>query len=589
MAFCKTTPALPAALSPLRLAPPPLLLLLLSRTAAASAADETLVQTALGAVQGVILPAGDGRLFEGVRYAQPPAARWRHSVPVEAWAPATYDATFERPGCVQLCTEDEPPHICPSSTSEDCLFLNVWTPRLPADGSTPSWPVILFIHGGNFHDGAAGGLEADGPLLYDGRMLANLTETVVVVIQYRLGVLGFLYLGDARDGTSVSGNFGLEDQVLAMTFVKANIAAFGGDAARVTLMGQSAGAMSISAHMSRGATAGLYDGAIMLSNPHGEAYRDRDGALAIAGAFANFTGCGQALNLVINATEMEACLNTKSSAELLSAQMQAEIYLLADLSAILQVVVAWSPTVGTAYLPLRPLEAFQSGNVVDVPFMIGTTANETVIFVYEVFNTSPGQYLNLSLIEYEIVAALLVGPVFAFESTSIYPYPTPLPTDFKMFSSALLTDGLFLCPTRNATEALQAAQPFRRSKAYHWQYSHVLAESPALWQSNFTECDEVVCHGSDLPELFHPLRPNLANFTAEEDALAKTMQRYIANFAATGAPGDGGVGVEWPTYDAVTRRTLNYETAANGGVTIIEQLRAGPCNWWDNGPGYSIW
>jgi carboxylesterase type B len=241
--------------------------------------------------------------------------------------------------------------------------MNVWTPRMPADGSTPSWPVIFFIHGGNFHDGAAGGLEQDGPLLYDGREIANATGTVVVVIQYRLGALGFLYLGDARDGTTVSGNFGLQDQVLAMTFVKANIASFGGDASRITLMGQSAGAMSISAHMSRGATAGLYQGAIMMSNPHGEAYRDRDGALAIAGAFGNFSGCGQSLNLVINATEMEACLRTKDAATILAAQMQAEIYLLADLSAILQVVVAWSPTIGTAYLPLRPLEAFQSGTV----------------------------------------------------------------------------------------------------------------------------------------------------------------------------------------------------------------------------------
>ena len=501
-------------------------LLLLLLAAPGCLADETLVQTKLGAVQGFVLEDGSARLFEGVPYAQPPA-RWRQSEPVAAWAPTTYDATKEKPGCVQLCTEDEPPHICPPVTSEDCLYLNIWTPRMPDATSSPSRPSLLFIHGGNFHDGAAGGADADGPLLYDGRMIANETGTIVVVIQYRLGALGFLYLGDARDGTTVSGNFGLQDQVLAMTFVKENIAAFGGDPSRITLMGQSAGAMSISAHMSRGATAGLYQGAIMLSNPHGEAYRDRDGALAIAGAFGNFSGCGQvsppernlvgtspppthpyrnlrhaatrrdpprpnhtptqALNLVINATEMELCLQAKDAATILAAQMQAELYLLADLSAILQVVVAWSPTIGTDYLPLRPLEAFQRGQVVDVPYMIGTTSNETVIFVYEVFNTSPGQYLNLSQIEYEVVAALLVGPEYAMESVAIYPWPSPLPTDFKVFSSALLTDGLFLCPTRNASEALQAAQPYRASKAYHWQYSHVLASSPSIWSSNFTE------------------------------------------------------------------------------------------------------
>ena len=553
-----------------------------------AAADEALITTPLGQVQGFVLSDGSGRLFEGVRYAAPPA-RWEHSVAVSAWAPAVYDATREQAGCVQLCYNDEPPHICPARVSEDCLFANIWTPRLPADGSTPTWPVVLFLHGGNFHDGYTGGLDSDGGLLYDGREFANTTGTVVVIINYRLGALGFLYLGEEAkgDGTRVSGNFGLEDQVTAMAFVKRNIAGFGGDPTRVTLMGQSAGAMSISAHMSRGATAGLYNGAVMMSNPFGEDYRNRDSALGIAGAFTNFSGCGQLV--ITNASAAEQCLRGKDVATLLAAQMQAEVYILADLACILQVVVAWSPTIGTPYLPLRPLEAFQSGQVLDVPYMIGTTSNETVIFVYEALNLSPGVYIPLSQLEYELLAAALIGVDFAVQSTSIYPYPTPLPDDFKIFASRLLTDGLFLCPTRNASEALQAAQPFRRSKAYHWRYSHLLAQSPALWQSNFTECDDMVCHGSDLPEFFHPHQPSLANFTAEEDALAITMMRYVASFAATGAPGDGGIGLEWPAYEAASRQTLNYETAAMGGVTIMPRVHDMECGWWDLGPGYSVW
>lgn len=103
--------------------------------------------------------------------------------------------------------------------------------------------------------------------------------------------------------------------------------------------------------------------------------------------------------------------------------------------------------------------------------------------MYEVFQISPGQYLNFSQLEYDVVAALLIGPVYALESALYYPVPAPPPADFKVFSSTLLTDGLFLCPTRNATEALQAAQPFRKSKAYHWQYSHVLASSASIWRS----------------------------------------------------------------------------------------------------------
>ena len=365
---------------------------LLALLCALSLADESLVQTPLGPVQGQVLADGSGRLFMGVPYADH-VVRWRDSTPVPAWAPSTLDATKEAPGCIQLCTEDEPPHICPVHQSEDCLFMNIWTPRMPATPAQP-WPVILFLHGGNFHDGYAGGLDPDGGLLYDGRALANATNTIVCVVQYRLGAFGFLYLGDG-DASPVNGNFGLRDQVLAMAWVRANIGSFGGDASRLTLMGQSAGAMSISAHMSRAASAGLFDGAIMMSNPFAEAYRAPESALAIAGAFANFSGCGQALNWVDNATEMELCLNKQDAATLLSAQMQAETYILADLSTLLQIVVAWSPTIGTPWLPLRPLEAFQAGKVLDIPYMIGTTANESVIFVYEALQTTPGQYIPL--------------------------------------------------------------------------------------------------------------------------------------------------------------------------------------------------
>jgi carboxylesterase type B len=110
-------------------------------------ADEARVQTPLGPVQGLVLPDGSGRLFMGVPYAAP-ITRWRDSTPVAAWAPSTLDATVEAPGCIQLCTEDEPPHICPAHQSEQCLIVNIWTPRLPATGS-PSWPVIVFMHGGS--------------------------------------------------------------------------------------------------------------------------------------------------------------------------------------------------------------------------------------------------------------------------------------------------------------------------------------------------------------------------------------------------------------------------------------------------------
>lgn len=111
--------------------------------AAVAAADESVVQTALGPVQGIVQDRF--RVFEGVPYAAPPVGelRWQPPQPVAAWGPSVLNATVDPPGCVQLCTEDEPPHICPGShISEDCLYMNIWTPRMPNGPPAQPLPVV---------------------------------------------------------------------------------------------------------------------------------------------------------------------------------------------------------------------------------------------------------------------------------------------------------------------------------------------------------------------------------------------------------------------------------------------------------------
>jgi carboxylesterase type B len=456
-----------------------------------------------------------------------------------------------------------------SSCSCSISILNFLVPPSP---SPPPLP------GGNFHDGYAGGLDADGGVLYDGRYFVANNDAIVVVANYRLGAWGFLYLGG---DSAVDGNYGLKDQVLAMEWVKGNIAAFGGDPARVTLFGQSAGAMSISAHLSRPQTTGLYTGVIMHSNPYAESYRSIASAQGLANAFANFSGCN-----FDDMKQVETCLRAVPPEALLAAQVLVETDLLADLSNILQVVVSWSPTVGTPYLPLRPLEAFVAGNVVDVPIIVGTTSNETVIFVYEALSAT------LDVTGYELAATVLFGLDNFLKSLALYPFPVPAPADYRVYASTLLTDGLFLCPTRNASEALLVAQPYRRSPIYHYQYSHLAASSPSIWQANFTECFTEVCHGSDLPMWWHPIDPQIANFTAEESALSSSMQAYWTAFAASGGDPNYNLpsgGFRWPAYNASTRQTLNFETASNGGISVIEGLRADFCAWWDTVVGYDVY
>lgn len=430
--------------------------------------------------------------------------------------------------------------------------------------------------------------------------------------------------------------------------MQGSIAAFGGDPKRVVASGQSAGAMSLSLHLSRPQSAGLFSGVIQHSNPYAEPYRGPPEAIAIAASFSNFTGCGNPGVLSADWSSAVACMRSKDTATILAASAASETDVLADLDALLQIVVAWGPTIKTPFLPMGPLEAFQAGAVLDVPIIVGTTANETVrgggvggegggdsppsacsgdsfppernscppernscppernscppehvrrcahahppphpqvIFVYEALNFSMPEVL------FEALVAIITSPEDLGALNKLYPIPTPPPADFRVFSSTLLTDGLFLCPTRNATEALHRAQPFRRSKSYHYRYSHLLSWGSTAWGSNFTECDTAVCHGSDLPQWFLPRTapsPAFGTYTPSEFELGHSWQQAWANFAATGDP-NGVPGMPtWPPYDEATRVTLDFNTAENGGITLVSSVRAEFCAWWDAN-GYVVY
>ncbi len=190
----------------------------------------------------------------------------------------------------------------------------------------------------------------------------------------------------------------------------------------------------------------------------------------------------------------------------------------------------------------------------------------------------------------QLIGDVIFGPEIFDAANKLYPVPTPAPADLRVFASYALTDSLFQCPTRNATEALYVAQPYRRSPIYVYQYSHLLSSGPQLWSGNFSECWTNVCHGSDLPMWWHPLDPSIANFTDSEVVLSESMQFYWANFARYGTPGTGHPDhpFAWPAYNASTRMTLNFETAENGGITVLQGLKQDLCDFWDT-TGYAFY
>jgi len=227
----------------------------LPATAAPAKMSSPIVRTRYGAVSGATDPASHVNSFKGLPFAAPPVGdlRWRPPMPPAPWK-GVRDGSHFGASCMQRIHGDFLPwtkeFLVQNEVSEDCLYLNVWTPRIAKFGNLP---VIVFIPGGSF-------VEGSGAVpVYDGTHLAS-TGVVVVTINYRLGVFGFLaYPGlTAESPHHSSGNYALLDQIAALKWVQGNIRAFGGDPHRVTIWGQSAGAFSVGALLASPEAKGLF-------------------------------------------------------------------------------------------------------------------------------------------------------------------------------------------------------------------------------------------------------------------------------------------------------------------------------------------
>src|SRR6516162_5507008 len=252
-----------------------------ARTAAARAPAwpaPLVVRTDKGAVRGV--RASGAREFFGIPYAAPPvgALRWRPPRPAARWT-GIRNATWPGPACAQ--TGSIATGVITTSTSENCLYLNVYTPTVIGRGGLP---VMVWIHGGGFTGGEGS--------IYDASKLAAKGHVIVVTINYRLGAFGFLALA-GLDGQGASGDYGLMDQQAALRWAHRNARAFGGNPRDVTEFGESAGAASVCDNMASPAAAGLFARAIaesgcLLGGP------SRQAAEAAGGTFAARLGCADA-------------------------------------------------------------------------------------------------------------------------------------------------------------------------------------------------------------------------------------------------------------------------------------------------------
>ena len=223
---------------------------------------DPLVQTKSGPVKGVVNESNDVVTFKGIPYAAPPVGdlRWKEPQPVEPWE-EVLDASEFCASCIQNRAYSRNPwteeFMVQNEISEDCLFLNVWTPAKSADEKLP---VFVYIHGGGLSEGSG------AIAVYDGENLAK-KGIIVVTINYRLGALGFLAHPEltAESPNNSSGNYGFLDQIAALKWIKNNISAFGGDPGTVAIAGQSAGAMSVNQLITSPLASGLFHRAITES------------------------------------------------------------------------------------------------------------------------------------------------------------------------------------------------------------------------------------------------------------------------------------------------------------------------------------
>jgi para-nitrobenzyl esterase len=225
--------------------------------AAATTGDPTVVATSFGAIRGT--SQGGVLTFKGVPYAAPPVGdlRWRNPAPHDCWTDAR-DANAFGNQCPQIRSASV-------VGDEDCLTLNVWAPQGAA--SNGALPVMFFLLGGGNVQGSTSEQLANGTYLYDGAVLAQKGNAVIVTANYRLGALGFLahpaLTADA--GQTTHGNYGIMDQIAALQWVQQNISNFGGDPARVLLFGESAGANDTCILLASPLGAGLFSRALMES------------------------------------------------------------------------------------------------------------------------------------------------------------------------------------------------------------------------------------------------------------------------------------------------------------------------------------
>lgn len=462
-----------------------------------AAPESPVVATDTGPVRGV--DTGTMQEFLGIPYAAAPVGdlRWRPPQEHDHWDDVR-DATSFGPHCPQVATAFGTP-----STTEDCLFLNVFTPPKTNEGLPHLLPVMFWMHGGGFVVGKSDSYDASNLVAKD---------VVVVTINYRLGELGFLAHPAlaAESPNDASGDYGLLDQQAALRWVQRNIRAFGGDPDNVTIFGNSSGGNSAQSQLASPLAADLFHKAIVQSGAS-FVQLSRAAAEAAGAAFAASVGC-------TDPSTAAACLRSLSVAAILAHQPAASLV----------------PSIDGFVLPLTVRSALTSGQFNRVPVIVGSNHDEWRLFVAQTEATTgtpltPAGYIPA------IVATLGVPISIAnFIATVGYPlaaYPSP-----SVALGAVGTDAVFACNARLEARLLSQYVP-----TYQYEFNDPNAPMRLFPSVSFPTG---AYHGSEIQYIFPASNPAL---TPAQEQLSATMVGYWTQFARSGDPNSSGAPA-WPPY-----------------------------------------
>ncbi|XP_067653918.1 cholinesterase-like [Haliotis asinina] len=480
-------------------------------------------------------------VFYGIPYAKPPIGdlRFKHPQPSDSWGPEVRDAQNPTPSCIQ------PKHVyfatevyrkTPDDYSENCLHLTVWSPS----DNGGNLAVMVWIYGGGFYSGST------RIPLYEGKYLAAENDVIVVSMNYRLGPLGFSYLGP----DTIPGNMGLMDQKLALQWVKDNIANFGGDPTRVTIFGESAGGASVTHHLASPLSRDLFERAIPQS-----------GTLNCPWAY---TVPKTAKRKLRRFADLLQCPSSSTDADIYDCLKTADAQIMADLQlGLFDEGMAFVPVVDGYFLPDDPKSLLSTGSIKQTSVLHGFTKDETTLISARTLkqmrniSTLP-ETLILSRQEYDSFLSFdfLTGtdigqPMRLFYESQKVPLKD---TDYFDVVTRATSDNGFRCPHLEFDRLYSPTNP-----TYVYSFNHRLSVSPnPQWMG--------ATHSYELDFVFGWALEKSLGCTEEEAELSRTIMTYWTNFAKSGDPNAPvPVMVKWPISD---NTDLSYMTLDVGSKLV---------------------